>query len=65
MSLRTNFAKKNNGDATVRQLVIGLASGSAFASEIDDDPGQTSEISEDVSAEEEATEASEALENTR
>ena len=61
MSLRTNFAKRITAMLLSGMLVIGLASGSVFALEIDVDPGQTSEAAEEELAEEEAAEASEAL----
>ena len=44
-------------------LVIGLASGSVFASAIDIDPSQTSEVAEEAQAVEVAAEAFEAPEN--
>ena len=60
MSLRTNFAKRIMAMLLSGMLVIGLASGSVFASENDVNPDQTSEITEEVMAEEVASEASEA-----
>ena len=60
MSMRTDLAKRITAMLLSGMLVIGLASGSVFALEIDVDPSQNSEITEEVLAEEEASEASEA-----
>ena len=60
MSLRTSFAKRIMAMLLSGMLVIGLASGSVFASENDVNPDQASEITEEVLAEEVASEASEA-----
>ena len=61
MSIRIDLAKRITAMLLSGMLVIGLASGSVFALEIDVDPGQTSEAAEEELAEEEAAEASEAL----
>ena len=61
MSLRTNFAKRITAMLLSGMLVIGLASGSVFALEIDVDPSQSSEIVEEELAVEETSNTSEAL----
>ena len=60
MSMRTDLAKRITAMLLSGMLVIGLASGSVFASENDVNPDQASEITEEVLAEEVASEASEA-----
>ena len=44
MRLRINFLKRITAMLLSGMLVIGLASGSVFASAIDIDPSQTSEV---------------------
>ena len=63
MRLRINFLKRIKAMLLSGMLVIGLASGSVFASAIDIDPSQTSEVAEEAQAVEVAAEAFEAPEN--
>ena len=63
MRLRINFLKRITAMLLSGMLVIGLASGSVFASAIDIDPSQTSEVAEEAQAVEVAAEAFEAPEN--